>query len=57
MNTYERENENNLPKASDHTPKKTIYDGVKLTKRSLDIVIAIISAVLFLLFALALSRS
>ena len=37
--------------------RKTIYDGIKMTKRGADIIIALLSVTLTLLFIFALSKN
>ena len=37
--------------------RKTIYDGIKITKRGADIIIALLSVALALLFIFALTKS
>jgi len=39
------------------TRRKSIYDGIKITKRGADILIAVISFTLAVLFIFALSKS
>ena len=58
MNTNERKSTNEKPFPDENqAPKKTIYDGIKITKRGMDIIIALLSFALMAILTFALTKS
>ena len=47
----------NTDKQDQSAKRKTIYDGIKMTKRSADFTVALLSVLLMLLFILILAAS